>query len=1019
MAFGIFPDTCFTKPEAVRLIQIRIFTVFLGLFGFIGPSVSATQNSQSGQLKLSDSLHYYAIIANGHYDREDTDVLKYVQANHRMAEYYLKRNILDSVKTYLTKGKLALESSRDEHDILLADNAFLQGEYHLDNFEGTAAQEHFEECLRLRKNHFGDNHPETAMALLGIGKVSLFIHPNFVEADTYLSLALEKLKSHANTDSIYFRNLYYYLGVLYSDNHQFTKAFWYGKAALNLANKESINQDVSFIAKCHNALAIAYYRDLQNTLAIGHFLQAIANRRLLEGYAGPRTALYYLNIATCYRALGDFNRANQYNTRALKLYQGFSNAEQGIADCYYNRGSDHLLQQHYDSARFYFKKSIKLKRSIQKDVGSAMARALINLGKAYMAEEQLDSALAYYHEAWTALDPEFNSNDLLANPDSIEDKHISIAHEILVNKGSVLYEKFHSAEPSSEILGALNCFLYADSLMVNVWKDFEDVPSKLHLSTHLQDAQEITLALLHTLYSKTQNKEYAKKALLIMERNKQRVLMENLDFMHSNKVSNASDSLLNLESVAQQKVLFLRHLFELEKNRTDRNEVDIKMLHAQLVNATRKLIFIKDALRLRTATAPGSLLDKREALQLNTDLTYVAYFWGNDAVYGCTFGNEKWDFFKIDDKEKLEEDIVLFNSLIKKGIEIETMQEDYTDYINSGHRLFKALLNPVISIHPLSGEHDALTIIPDGLLASLSFGALPVSAGHHDEANYSSIPYLTREISINYAYSIGFLQLNKRTSRENQKLLAFAYAGEKLSQQGSEETTKSSRALAGSSKEIMSISKIWEGTYLEGKKASLDVFKKTAPQYDMLHIAIHGKADVINASNNMLVFPSSASNLANQDTLYSYEIPGLDLKAQLVVLSACETGVGKSFKGEGTYSIARSFAMGGCPSIVTSLWNVNDAPTASLMKAFYQGLKENNPIDLALQQAQRTYLESADKFSAHPSNWAAFVSLGDPSPISNEPSTSPWLWAMGVVTIIAVSVLLLGPRLFRKSHSYS
>ena len=105
------------------------------------------------------------------------------------------------------------------------------------------------------------------------------------------------------------------------------------------------------------------------------------------------------------------------------------------------------------------------------------------------------------------------------------------------------------------------------------------------------------------------------------------------------------------------------------------------------------------------------------------------------------------------------------------------------------------------------------------------------------------------------------------------------------------------------------------------------------------------------------------------------EIYNLQLEADLVVLSACETAAGILKTGEGVMSLSRGFAWAGVPSTVTSLWKVNEEATAKIMVSFYENLRQNYPKDVALKQAKMTYLKNNPE--AAPYFWAAFILVGN------------------------------------------
>jgi len=98
-----------------------------------------------------------------------------------------------------------------------------------------------------------------------------------------------------------------------------------------------------------------------------------------------------------------------------------------------------------------------------------------------------------------------------------------------------------------------------------------------------------------------------------------------------------------------------------------------------------------------------------------------------------------------------------------------------------------------------------------------------------------------------------------------------------------------------------------------------------------------------------------------------------------VVLSACETGLGKIEQGEGIRSLGRNFMEAGAQATIISLWNVNDKSTALIMTDFYKQLKAGKPKDEALRQAKLNYLQRATQKNSHPYFWAAFIPAGDMS----------------------------------------
>jgi CHAT domain-containing protein len=155
------------------------------------------------------------------------------------------------------------------------------------------------------------------------------------------------------------------------------------------------------------------------------------------------------------------------------------------------------------------------------------------------------------------------------------------------------------------------------------------------------------------------------------------------------------------------------------------------------------------------------------------------------------------------------------------------------------------------------------------------------------------------------------------------------------------------------------------------------VLSSQLSQYRILHFATHGLLNSEHPELSGLVFSLVDREGRGQDGyLRLHEIYNLELNADLVVLSACQTGLGKEIKGEGLIGLTRGFMYSGVPRVVASLWNVDDLATAELMKLFYQGMvKDGLPAAAALRAAQ--YEMSREKRWSSPYFWAGFVIQGE------------------------------------------
>ncbi len=188
--------------------------------------------------------------------------------------------------------------------------------------------------------------------------------------------------------------------------------------------------------------------------------------------------------------------------------------------------------------------------------------------------------------------------------------------------------------------------------------------------------------------------------------------------------------------------------------------------------------------------------------------------------------------------------------------------------------------------------------------------------------------------------------------------------------------------LPGVQKEVDKISDIVKSKVFSKKEATEKNFRENAENFDILHLAMHAFINDSLPAFSSLAFDQLKTDDTNSDGLLSTaDIYNLKLNARLTVLSACNTGSGHLQKGEGILSLARGFLYAGCPSIIMSLWEVEDESGTQIMSSFYRNLKKGKTKDEALRAAKLEYLESAGSRKAHPHYWLSFVSIGDNSPL--------------------------------------
>jgi CHAT domain-containing protein len=176
-------------------------------------------------------------------------------------------------------------------------------------------------------------------------------------------------------------------------------------------------------------------------------------------------------------------------------------------------------------------------------------------------------------------------------------------------------------------------------------------------------------------------------------------------------------------------------------------------------------------------------------------------------------------------------------------------------------------------------------------------------------------------------------------------------------------------ALPASGTEIKTIGALLKGACWLNAEASPGRFLREAPNYRILHLATHSRADDRLGDYTWLAAARTGEPMPAKD-LYQ-----LALRAKMVVLSACEAGSGQLLRGEGIIGLVRAFTFAGAESTVASLWLANDQATAGLMLGFYKNLLQGMPKDVALQTGARQ-LADRTPAQAHPFFWAGFRVYG-------------------------------------------
>lgn len=487
----------------------------------------------------------------------------------------------------------------------------------------------------------------------------------------------------------------------------------------------------------------------------------------------------------------------------------------------------------------------------------------------------------------------------------------------------LLYDRGRIARQEGDAKGAIAFFERAIEVIEEQRATINTEANKIGF---IGDKQSVYLDLIELLVIQGR----VGKAFDYVERAKARALVDLLASKqtfatHASAAAPAAQLLANLRQAESESYVEKEHATTADVTRTRGLRVDAKR---RLVSAAPELA------SLVTVTTPG--IKEIQAL-LPADETLLEYFGAGDAFHAFVVTRADVRAVKLSGKG-LANDVAEFRA--------EIMDPKSNGYRAAGARLYARLIAPVVRL--VKGAN--VTIVPHGALHYLPFNAIPAGKGH-----------LIDYYSIRVLPSASVMKFLRRRAGQQADLLVL----------GNPDLGNPRFDLPGAEKEARAVAKRFDrAALLVRRQATESAVKANGAQFRYLHFASHGTFDPDAPLASALLL---AGDGANDGRLTVGELYDLNLNADLVTLSACETALGKIAGGDDVVGFTRGFLYAGASSIVSTLWKVDDEATARLMQAFYKSLRAGADKRQALRSAQ---IGVRDGYNAHPLYWAAFQLTG-------------------------------------------
>lgn len=856
------------------------------------------------------------------------------------------------------------------------------------------AQSCAEMALQLSKDIFGDNHAENGQRLYRLGFL-YYRKGHYPQAIKFIQEGIIQIKNNDGPEL--------QVGLGYSNLSAVYVAMLDKKGTLeSTAAAQQIFE--KNLGPTHEAIANinwdlgSLHTDLEDyARGENHYRKAIEIFTLNFGSQFSQLPLLYHQLGFCLDQQGKYLQAEEWHNKGLVINEDrYGSAHPRTGNSY------RQLADHYNMAGQYEQAGLMIDRGIpiisEPTNQSNVLRAWLyeEQGDMYLGTKKFDQAAQAYSVALEAICTGITSSDHTFNPLYYSDYQNK--------KASALFEDFKASRDTDKLEAALLAAQESHQGILKLRQNYHGSESKLFLQQRARDHYDLLLNILYELQDIKESSEYVALAWIISEEAKSLLLLEELkeaDITFKDVPSSTLDSLENMRldlAFYQQNIFFALDAGDSAGANNYKSEYFSLNTSMQTFEQALHEKYPQYA-SLQYDIHPSSLSLVQKGLPTNTAL--IEYYLADNHYYVFGVSNDEvvWNQFKTTD-DFLHNIKSLFNEARNLEKVVNEPAAAISDYLEASTALYTSLFPP--EIETILQDKDKIIIVPDQQLGYLSFESL----------SPDGITYLIENHAITYAYSGSmFLHQNSSSTRRTWD----HFAGFAPSYEGVDSTNyefdgdlaflyrEGMLDLPGARQEVRDIHSLLSGDLWLDSAATRSNFIKHAPSYQILHLSMHGLVAEDDPMRSRLLFHSGN---ADRGALYAYEVYNMDLQADMVVLSACNTASGLLQRGEGVLSLARAFAYAGVPNLIANLWRADDRASSQIMVNFYKSMAEGLTKDNALRQAKLSFLhEQKSETLKHPYFWSSQVLVGENT--SHYSKGIAWYWWMLVIGILIVSALML------------
>jgi len=807
---------------------------------------------------------------------------------------------------------------------------------------------------------------------------------DYDKAIEFYNQAEELYKEINKSDQIVY--VYINKANIFEIQKDYKKAEQYYLQALGILNQNpTINKPR--IASIYNNLGILYRNTGNNEKAIDYFLESIK----LKGNSDKLFSAFG-NLAISYERLNKIDDAESYYLKTLENIE----KNHGKTNIFYalnqiNYGT-FLLNKKNDLVKSLenLNQALLIYQSVYGQKSTDLSFCYNRIGEYYLKTEDYQLALLNFQKSLVVLSNGFNDTTEFTNPEI--KSVLSKPHFLRTLKNKIIALN-HLSESASLKTIYLEKSLQTNSLAIDVLKElrtgFLSEQSKLFLAENEQEIYRLAIETCHTLCNLTGKKEYIHKAFKFAELGKATILAEAIQNNTALIRGDIPQHIVDEVNSIDKKLWIIEEILYEEKKKTNPDQQKIDNWNKQLFELSEKKTSLTSDIEKNYPEYFRLKYDQSisEIKQIQSKLSHkdvlIEYSLHNQSLFTFVISKHDYQLFhqSIDSVFYTAID-TLIKSITQNNLSKHTFC-DYDQFKQTSFTLYEILIKPIESII----YQKQLIIIPDGKLAYIPFDILIKENKPEVQMKYNNLPYLLFDHPISYSYSANlYSEGNHGRKNGTHRLIAFApdYSSQGMPSPTISQTRQQYREklfpLKGIKEEALNIAAMLQGDTMLDDEASEQNFKNLAASYDILHLAMHTILNDKDPMFSKMVF-SATTDTVEDGYLNTYEVYNLRLNCRMAVLSSCNTGSGLLNRGEGVMSLARGFIYAGCPSIVMTLWTVEDKSGVQLMTNFYKNLKQGKNKVKALQRAKISFLQQADPLKSHPYYWAGYVVIGNKKPL--------------------------------------